>query len=44
MLQRAGFIVENLRESRLRREHFISEENFQRNMKISLLRFLVGRK
>jgi SAM-dependent methyltransferase len=43
-LQRAGFVVESLRESRPRRVQFNSEETYQRRMRIPLFLFLAGRK
>ncbi len=43
-LQRAGFVVESLRESRPQRAQFSSEEAYQRRMRIPLFLFLAGRK
>ena len=43
-LQRAGFVVEHLRESYPRRELFSNVEVYERRMRIPLLFFLVGRK
>jgi SAM-dependent methyltransferase len=43
-LQRAGFVVESLRESRPQRAQFSSAETYQRRMRIPLFLFLVGRK
>jgi hypothetical protein len=43
-LQRAGFVVESLRESRPQRAYFNSEETYQRRMRIPLFLFLAGRK
>jgi SAM-dependent methyltransferase len=43
-LQRTGFVVESLRESRPQRARFSSEETYQRRMRIPLFLFLAGRK
>jgi SAM-dependent methyltransferase len=43
-LQDAGFVVEQLRESRPRREHFADEQTYQRRKRIPLFLFLAGRK
>jgi SAM-dependent methyltransferase len=43
-LQQAGFIVEQLRESRPIREHFVNEDNYNRRMRIPLFLFLAARK
>jgi SAM-dependent methyltransferase len=43
-LQRAGFVVESLRESRPQRAQFSSEETYQRRIRIPLFLFLAGRK
>jgi SAM-dependent methyltransferase len=43
-LQKAGFVVEQLRESRPLREHFADEQIFARRMRIPLFLFLAGRK
>jgi SAM-dependent methyltransferase len=43
-LQQAGFLVEQLRESRPQREQFADEQNYQRRMRIPLFLFLAGRK
>ncbi len=43
-LQRAGFVVESLRESRPQQAQFSSEETYQRRMRIPLFLFLAGRK
>ncbi len=43
-LQRAGFVVESLRESRPQRVRFSSEETYRRRMRIPLFLFLAGRK
>ncbi len=44
MLQDAGFAIENLRESRPRRENFATEETYQRRKRIPLFLFLAARK
>ncbi len=44
MLQNAGFTVENLRESRPRRENFVSDETYQRRKRIPLFLFIAARK
>jgi SAM-dependent methyltransferase len=38
-LQRAGFLIESLRESKPLREHFLNEETYQRRMRIPLFLF-----
>lgn len=43
-LQRAGFIVEALREARPRRELFLREETYQRRLRIPLFLLLAARK
>ena len=43
-LQRAGFIVESVRESEPQRERFEQEETFQRRKRIPLFLFVAGRK
>jgi SAM-dependent methyltransferase len=43
-LQDAGFVVEQLRESRPQRQHFAEEQNYQRRRRIPLFLFLAGRK
>jgi hypothetical protein len=43
-LQKVGFTVESLRESRPQRARFSSEETYQRRMRIPLFLFLSGRK
>ncbi|WP_098742175.1 class I SAM-dependent methyltransferase [Paenibacillus sp. EZ-K15] len=43
-MQEAGFIVEQLRESRPVREHFLNEETYERRRRIPLFLFLAGRK
>lgn len=43
-LQRAGFVVEHLRESRPRREFFTNAETYARRLRIPLLLFLAARK
>jgi SAM-dependent methyltransferase len=43
-LQQAGFLVEQLRESRPQREQFADEQNYQRRRRIPLFLFLAGRK
>jgi SAM-dependent methyltransferase len=43
-LQRAGFVVESLREARPQRAQFRSEETYLRRMRIPLFLFLAGRK
>jgi SAM-dependent methyltransferase len=43
-LQRAGFVVESLREARPQRAQFSSEETYLRRMRIPLFLFLAGRK
>lgn len=44
VMQKAGFIVEQLRESSPVREHFIHEETYERRRRIPLFLFLAGRK
>jgi SAM-dependent methyltransferase len=43
-LQRAGFVVESLREARPRRAAFLREETYQRRLRIPLLLLLAARK
>jgi hypothetical protein len=43
-LQDAGFVVEQLRESRPQRELFADEQTYARRMRIPLFLFLAGRK
>ena len=43
-LQQAGFLVEQLRESRPQREQFADEQSYQRRRRIPLFLFLAGRK
>jgi SAM-dependent methyltransferase len=43
-LQDAGFVVEQLRESRPQREQFADEQTYERRMRIPLFLFLAGRK
>jgi len=43
-LQEAGFVVEQLRESRPQREQFADEQTYARRMRIPLFLFLAGRK
>jgi len=43
-LQEAGFVVEQLRESRPQREHFADQQNYARRRRIPLFLFLAGRK
>jgi SAM-dependent methyltransferase len=43
-LQDAGFVVEQLRESRPQREQFADEQTYTRRMRIPLFLFLAGRK
>jgi hypothetical protein len=43
-LQRAGFAVEQLRESRPERGRFANEQTYARRMRIPLFLFLAGRK
>ena len=43
-LQEAGFVVEQLRESRPQREQFAEEQTYARRMRIPLFLFLAGRK
>lgn len=43
-LQDAGFVVEQLRESRPQREQFADEQIYERRMRIPLFLFLAGRK
>lgn len=42
--QRAGFIVEQLRESRPQREHFAEQATYERRKRIPLFLFIAGRK
>jgi hypothetical protein len=44
LLQDAGFAVEQLRESRPRREQFADVQTYERRLRIPLFLFLVGRK
>lgn len=43
-MQEAGFIVEQLRESKPVREHFASDDTYERRRRIPLFLFLAGRK
>jgi SAM-dependent methyltransferase len=43
-LQEAGFLVEQLRESRPQREQFADEQSYQRRRRIPLFLFMAGRK
>lgn len=43
-MQEAGFIVEQLRESKPVRENFASDETYERRLRIPLFLFLAGRK
>jgi SAM-dependent methyltransferase len=43
-LQEAGFVVEQLRESRPQREQFADEQTYARRMRIPLFLFLAGRR
>jgi SAM-dependent methyltransferase len=43
-LQDAGFLVEQLRESRPQRELFVDEQTYERRMRIPLFLFLAGRR
>lgn len=43
-MQEAGFIVEQLRESKPVREHFASDDTYERRCRIPLFLFLAGRK
>ena len=43
-LQEAGFVVEQLRESRPQREQFADEQTYERRRRIPLFLFLAGRK
>ncbi|MFE9275751.1 class I SAM-dependent methyltransferase [Paenibacillus glucanolyticus] len=43
-MQKAGFIVEQLRESKPVRENFTNDETYERRLRIPLFLFLVGRK
>jgi SAM-dependent methyltransferase len=43
-LQEAGFVVEALRESHPRREHFSSQETYERRLRIPLFLFFAARK
>jgi SAM-dependent methyltransferase len=43
-LQGAGFVVESLRESRPRREQFVSEETYQRRQRIPLFLLIAARR
>jgi SAM-dependent methyltransferase len=43
-LQQAGFVVEQVRESRPQRQHFTSEETYQRRLKIPLFLLMAGKK
>ena len=43
-LQQAGFVVEQLRESRPQRERFIDQQVYERRRRIPLFLFLAGRK
>lgn len=43
-LQQAGFLVEAVRESQPRREHFADEENYRRRQRIPLFLILAARK
>lgn len=43
-MQTAGFIVEQIRESKPKRENFINQETYDRRMRIPLFLFMKGRK
>jgi hypothetical protein len=43
-LQEAGFVVEQLRESRPQREQFAEEQTYERRRRIPLFLFLAGRR
>lgn len=43
-LQKAGFIIQSLRESKPKRDHFIHQETFERRMRIPLFLFMAARK
>ena len=43
-LQDAGFVVEQLRESRPQREQFADQQIYERRMRIPLFLFLAGRR
>jgi hypothetical protein len=43
-LQAAGFVVEQLRESRPQRERFADAQVYERRLRIPLFLFLAGRK
>jgi SAM-dependent methyltransferase len=43
-LQRAGFVVEGLREARPRRERFLREETYRRRLRIPLMLLLAARR
>lgn len=43
-LQSAGFVLDRLRESRLERERFADEREYDRRLRIPLFLFLAGHK